>query len=402
MTGETVAFIPVRGGSKSIPLKNIKPMCGRPLVFWTVRACCLCDGIDGVFVCTDSEEIRDAVEAFCRELGGPFRKVEVVGRSAESASDTASTESVMLEFAAGRDFATMVLVQATSPLLAAADLGRGLAEYSGDGCDSVLSVVPQKRFCWEVSADGTARPSNYDVYARPRRQEFEPYYVENGAFYVTSREALLSTGNRVSGRIHAVEMPEDTFVEIDEPSDWPIVEGLLARRLDSDGRDWVSPRRDIRLFLTDCDGCLTDGGMYYSELGDELKRFDTRDGMGFQLLNEAGIKTGIVTSEDRELNRRRAEKLRLDYLVQGCSDKLSAVRAICGEMGITLANVAYMGDDVNDLLVLRAVCEAGGISACTSDADSSVLVVANYISKYTGGHGAVRDVCEHILSGGLR
>lgn len=394
-----VAFIPVRGGSKSIPLKNIQPMCGRPLVYWTVRAACLCDSIDRVYVATDSSEIREAVEAFCAELGGPFAKTQVIGRSAESATDTASTEFAMLEFADSHEFDVMVLVQATSPLLDACDLARGFEEFARPDTDSVLSVVAQKRFIWEINETGEALPTNYDVYARPRRQEFDGYLVENGAFYITTRDALLESQNRVSGRIHAVEMPEETFFEIDEPSDWIIIESLLARRLREASRaDGSNASRRIRLFLTDCDGCLTDGGMYYSEAGDELKRFDTRDGLGLRLLREAGIKVGVVTSEDRALNRRRAEKLKLDYLIQGCTDKLSAVLDVCGELGIDLADVAYMGDDLNDLPVLKAVAEAGGLATCPADARSAVQDACEYVCHAGGGHSAVREVADHILA----
>ena len=130
-------------------------------------------------------------------------------------------------------------------------------------------------------------PQNYDVYNRPRRQEFTGYLVENGAFYITSREKLLSSKNRLSGKIRAYEMDESTYFEIDEPSDWIIIEKQLLNREKKNEQNIP----EIKMFLTDCDGCLTDGGMYYSENGDELKKFNTIDGMGFKLLHEKGIIT---------------------------------------------------------------------------------------------------------------
>ncbi|MCR4764192.1 MAG: acylneuraminate cytidylyltransferase family protein [Lachnospiraceae bacterium] len=225
-----VAFIPVRGGSKSIPLKNIKPICGKPLVYWTVKAGCACKYIDRVYVATDSKEIRETVEAFREgEEAELFAKCEVIGRSEESASDTASTESAMLEFAQSYDFDNCVLIQATSPLLQAEDLNRGFQIFEEPDTDSVLSVVRQKRFHWGTDANGYAHPTNYDVFHRPRRQEFDGYLVENGAFYITSKAALSETKNRVSGRIRVVEMNEDSFFEIDEPSDWIIIEALMKK-----------------------------------------------------------------------------------------------------------------------------------------------------------------------------
>lgn len=218
---KNVAFIPVRGGSKSIPLKNIKPLLGKPLVYWTAKAASDCKHIDTVFIATDSDEIEKTVNS----LG--IEKVKVIRRSAETATDTASTESAMLEFAQNYEFDNIVLVQATSPMLKGSDLDNGFNKFFEDKTDSVLSVVRQKRFIWDYNSSGYAEPVNYDVYNRPRRQEFDGYLVENGAFYITSKANLLKSKNRVSGNIAAVEMDENTFFEIDEPSDWIIIEGLM-------------------------------------------------------------------------------------------------------------------------------------------------------------------------------
>lgn len=378
-----VAFIPVRGGSKSIPLKNIKKMSGKPLVYWTAAAACECADIDAVYVATDSVEIRSAVEAF------HLPKLKVVGRSRESATDTASTESAMLEFAGREQFDNIVLIQATSPLLRAEDLKRGFDVFGEPDTDSVLSVVRQKRFQWAKDENNNACPVNYDVYNRPRRQDFEGYFVENGAFYITSRERLIQSGNRISGRIKMVEMDEETFIEIDEPGDWEIVEGLMKkRRKGRDERRLQEAAEDIRIFLTDCDGCLTDGGMYYTEKGDELKKFNTRDGMGFSLLKQRGLITGIVTGEDTELVRRRAQKLGLDELHCGVRDKLGTVRKICEKYGCGLEHVAYVGDDINDLEVIMAV----GLGCSVGSAEDEIKECAEYVSPKKGGDGAVRDI----------
>ena len=386
-----VAFIPVRGGSKSIPLKNIKPICGKPLVYWTVKAACCCKYIDKVYIATDSIEIREVVIGFKSGLESDmFTKVEVIGRSAESASDTASTEFAMLEFAEQYDFDNIALIQATSPLLQANDLDRGFEAFQTDGTDSVLSVVRQKRFHWANDDSGFAHPTNYDVFHRPRRQEFDGYLVENGAFYICSRADLIRTKNRVSGNIKTVEMDEDTFFEIDEPSDWIIIEALMKKK--NMGVSKKIP--EIRMFLTDCDGCLTDGGMYYSEKGDELKKFNTRDGMGFSLLKKRGIITGIITSESVDLNRRRAEKMQLDILETGCKDKLATIQRLCKENSINIENVCYIGDDINDIEAIKAV----GYGCCPADAASEVKTIAKYKTSVRGGEGVIREVINMVLS----
>lgn len=385
-----VAFIPVRGGSKSIPLKNIKPINGKPLVYWTLKAACGCKYIDRVYVATDSDIIKNTVKSFKFDTeANLFCKVEVIGRSTESASDTASTEFAMIEFAKNYEFDNIVLVQATSPLLQSDDLDRGFDVFNKDGIDSVISVVPQKRFLWAYDKQGFVHPTNYDVFNRPRRQEFDAYLVENGAFYITSKEKLLKSHNRVSGNIKAVEMKEDAFFEIDEPSDWITIETLMKKN----GISATVKIPQIKLFLTDCDGCLTDGGMYYSEFGDELKKFNTRDGMGFARLREMGIITGIVTSENVKLNRRRAEKLKLDIIETGCKDKVATVKRICEERDIDLYNVAYVGDDINDLDVIKIV----GLGCCPADAMPQVRKVAKLVSNANGGKGAIRELIERII-----
>lgn len=382
-----VAFIPVRGGSKSIPLKNIKEIAGKPLVYWAVKAANDCRYIDKVYVATDSEEIRKTVETFQME------KVAVIGRSEETATDTASTESAMLEFASNYPFDNIVLIQATSPLLTVNDLDGGFDLYRQDETDSVLSVVRQKRFCWSADKQGYALPINYDVYHRPRRQEFNGYLVENGAFYITGKEALLTTRNRISGRIRPYEMGDETYFEIDEPADWIIIEEQLKRRLKGANHPYKEIP-EIKMFLTDCDGCLTDGGMYYSENGDEMKKFSTLDGMGFQLLRERGILTGIITGEDRGLNRRRAEKLKTDILRMGVHDKAAVVRELSEEYSVPLENIAYVGDDINDLDTVRLV----GWGCCVANAVASVKQAAKYVSPVKGGSGAIREIVDYILA----
>lgn len=218
----TIAFIPVRGGSKSIPLKNIKILNGKPLVYWTLKAAQDCKDIDEIFISTDSLDIRNTV------LGFNMSKVKVIERSLETATDDASTESAMLEFANSNEFDTIVLIQATSPLLTKEDLENGLGVYQQPDVDSVISVVEQKRFIWDEK-EGYVYPINYDVYKRPRRQDFNGFLVENGAFYITSKQKLVESQNRVSGRIKAVKMKEASYFEIDEPSDWTVVEELMKK-----------------------------------------------------------------------------------------------------------------------------------------------------------------------------
>jgi len=153
----------------------------------------------------------------------------------------------------------------------------------------------------------------------------------------------------------------------------------------------------IKLFLSDVDGVMTDAGMYYTESGDEFKKFNTHDGMGFNLLAKAGIKTGIITTENTKMVERRAAKLKIDYLYQGkgFGSKLSAALEICGKEGISIKETAYIGDDINCIELLQAV----GMAACPANAVQKVKDIAGIIHlEKKGGDGAVREFIDMILS----
>ena len=113
--------------------------------------------------------------------------------------------------------------------------------------------------------------------------------------------------------------------------------------------------KKIKLFLTDCDGVLTDGGMYYFESGNEAKKFNTRDGMAFKLLREKNIKIGMITGEDTKIVLNRGNKLKMNYIFLGVNKKLEVVDKIVNELGIKYENVLYVGDDINDLEVIKKV-----------------------------------------------
>lgn len=161
--------------------------------------------------------------------------------------------------------------------------------------------------------------------------------------------------------------------------------------------------KPIKLFLTDVDGCLTDGGMYYAANGDEMKRFCVYDGMGIVRLQRAGIPCGILTSENTPIVAHRAEKLKMRYFYMGVGSqvntgvktKLEAAQEICNELNITLQDVCFVGDDINDLDLLRAV----GTPACPPNARPEVLAVPGILRLQTpGGSGAIRELADMILN----
>ena len=384
--GKIIAFIPVRGGSKSIPFKNIKLFCGKPLVFWNIAALQHANTVDEIIVATDSTEIEKTVLQF------GFDKVKIYNRSAENATDTASTESVMLEYVQNTDLNEsdiFMLVQATSPLTQTNHFDEALDMYLQGKYDSMLTCVRNYRFFWNDS--GT--PINYEYIHRPRRQDFHGMWMENGAFYINTVKNIVASQNRLSGKIGIYEMPEYTAFELDEPDDWVVMEHLMRKHKLNKKEVCKS---DIRLVLTDVDGVLTDGGMYYTETGDAMKKFNARDGMAFSLLRKAGMKVGIITSENTQMVEKRAVKLKADYLIQGQREggKLVSAQEICLKEGITLDNVAYIGDDINCFELLSAV----GLPACPGDAMQKIKEIPNIlILSNKGGDCAFREFAEYLI-----
>ena len=380
-----IAFVPLRGGSKGIPEKNIKILHGKPLAYWCLKMLEDCKEVDKTIVATDCDEIGRIIKSF------ELKKVKIYNRKEENAQDKSSTESVILEYISSQKLNpkdTFILVQATSPFTKSEDISKALKMYESKKYDSILSCSRLKRFLWNINGSTI----NYDYSKRPRRQDFNGTLVENGALYISSIEKILKYKNRLSGKIGIYEMEEYTSLEIDEYDDWNKAEEIMNKIFPTRS---IDPNLDIKLVASDVDGVLTDCGMYYDNKSSEVKKFNTRDGMGFQILKEIGIKTAIVTSETTDIVKRRAKKLKIDYLFMGVSkkEKLEAVKKITSELKITLKNVAYIGDDINCKDLLDSV----GLAACPSDAHFTIKKInAIKILKKRGGNGAFREFADII------
>ena len=149
----------------------------------------------------------------------------------------------------------------------------------------------------------------------------------------------------------------------------------------------------IKLFLMDCDGVLTDARIWVLENGEDQKAFNTRDGLGLELLHRAGLKSGVISGRVSSALTRRAEKLGMSYVRQGCEDKKQAFAEILEDAGLTNADVAFAGDDLNDIpLMLQS-----GLAIAVANASVETREHAHYITEAHGGHGAVREAVELIL-----
>lgn len=152
-------------------------------------------------------------------------------------------------------------------------------------------------------------------------------------------------------------------------------------------------KKYIKLVLTDIDGVWTDGGMYYDQLGNELKKFNTSDSAGVLLCHQFNIPVGIITGEDTHIVEKRAHKLKIKYLFQGISNKVEAAQKILSEAGVDFHQVAYIGDDIGDYHLLQKV----GYSAAPANAPDYIKSKVEFVTKKKGGEGAFREFVEWLL-----
>lgn len=379
----TVAVIPARGGSKGVRGKNLRRIGGRSLIARAVDACQAADSVDAVYVTTDDQEIA----SWATQAGAT-----VIIRPDDIAGDTATSESAILHALqqlalAGVDPEALVFVQCTSPFIFPADLDRAVELIIGNRADSAFSAVETYEFLWRsVGSDGLVAGQNHDPRYRPRRQDRDPDLRETGAFYAMSAAGFRASRHRFFGRTAAVVVPQLTAIEIDSEHDLQLANSL-APILDTS-----SPNLDVDAVITDFDGVHTDDSAIVDQDGRESVRVSRADGLGIELLREAGIPLLIVSKETNPVVRARAAKLGLEVR-NGIGRKTEVVQNWLAGLGIPAARAAYLGNDINDCGPMGLV----GWPVAVADARPEVRQLARMTLTSRGGHGAVRELCQLVL-----
>ncbi|EAZ91447.1 acylneuraminate cytidylyltransferase family protein [Crocosphaera chwakensis] len=220
-----IAIIPARGGSKGVPRKNVRPLAGKPLITHSIEDAQESTLIDQVYVSTDDQEIATVSTQYGSKI---------IDRPAKLANDTASSELALIHGLQELEHQNinpdlLVFLQCTSPIRTGADIDQAIAKLQAEKADSLLSVSPSHRFLWE-EVNGVAKSINYDYRYRPRRQDMNPQYVENGSIYVFKPWVLKETKNRLGGKIALYVMSEMAALEIDSVEDFQMIEFLIGNR----------------------------------------------------------------------------------------------------------------------------------------------------------------------------
>lgn len=381
------ALILARGGSKGIPLKNVKTLAGIPLIGWVLRAAVDSEVFDSVWVSTDHDEI----ERIARSWGAKIHR-----RSAEVSKDSSTSLDTIQEFVRLNPEVDIVCnIQATAPCLHPFHLKRAMRLITEQGNDSVFAVVRRHHFRWqEVKADSgeTTRPLNLDPSNRPRRQDWDGELVENGSFYFTHRKLIEKEGLLQGGKVAYFEMRPEYSVDIDVDIDWPVAEQRVLR-YGYFGRD--SPEV-VKLMFCNVSGCLTEGRIFLSVSGEEMVSINTRDTAGIRMLQKEGMEVVLLTSSldpfEEALSQKVSQRLGCEVLRVG-EKPLDDLESLVKEKELKWKDVAFMGNDEIDVNCLNVA----GLSAVPSDAPTVAVNAAKYICRAPGGRGAVREFAEHIL-----
>lgn len=383
---EILAIIPARGGSKGIPRKNVLPLAGKPLIAHCIEAALAADTITRVVVSTDDAEIARVARRY---------RAEVIERPIELATDTAKSEDALfhvlqeLQASEGYHPEIIVFLQCTSPLTVPDDIDGTVAKILKDNADTAVGVTDFHYFLWKTDNNGDGIGVNHNKLVRPMRQEREPEFLETGSVYAMRTNGFLSARHRFFGKTALHHIPSDRVLEIDEPYDFVRAEERMR----------ASPRRAspfestvVRALAMDFDGVHTDDTVMVGEDDREWVTCNRRDGMGIENLRKAGLPMIVITKEKVSIASKRCEKLGIPCL-PGENDKLPKLEQWSNDIGVPMSQIAYIGNDINDVECLQAA----GIGVTPSDAHPEALAAADFILDHKGGQGALRELADLLL-----
>ncbi len=402
---QVLAVVQARGGSKGIPGKNIKPLAGVPLIAYSIAAGLQSKYVDRVIISTDSEEIAEVARKWGAEV--PFL------RPAEYSTDTAVDLDLFvhaltwLEENEGCCPELVVQLRPTSPLRPPDCVDRAIETLLSDpAATSVRGVVPSGENpykMWRLTDERQPmQPLLNEGFSEPYnmpRQKLPKTYWQTGHIDVLRRDTILRDRSMSGARILPLVIDSRYTIDIDNLQDWDKAEWLIER-LDL---PFVQPRRDqsvaivehlksVKLLVLDFDGVLTDNRVWVSEDGTEWIAADRGDGYGISLLLAAGIEVMVLSRETNRVVEARCRKLGIKH-VQGVLNKHEVLPELVKQRGLSLDQVIYVGNDVNDLRCMEIV----GLSVAVADAYPPVKAQADLILKRAGGYGAVRELCDRII-----
>ncbi len=397
---KVLVIVPARGGSKSIPRKNVRPFAGHPLLAYSIAAGRQARSVGRVLVSTDDDEVAEVARRYGAET--PFlRPAELSG---DETPDLPVFEHALAWLAREEGYRPTVVVQLrpTSPVRPPDCVDRAvqiLLEHPE--ADSVRGVVPSGQNpykMWRLTEDGRMRPLLEDGYREPYnmpRQALPPTYWQTGHIDAIRSTTILGKHSMSGEVILPLILDPRYTVDIDNLRDWERAEALLAASDLPAVRPGDAPRplpAAVELLVLDFDGVLTDNRVWVDRDGRESVAAHRGDGWGLARLREHGVNVIVLSTETDPVVAARCRKLGLP-VVQGAADKAAALRDLLAEKKVDPARVVYLGNDVNDLPCFGMV----GCAVVVADAHPAAAAEADRVLKTPGGRGAVRELCDMLI-----
>jgi YrbI family 3-deoxy-D-manno-octulosonate 8-phosphate phosphatase len=400
-TRQVLAIIPARGGSKSIPCKNVRPFAGHPLLAYSIAAGLAAQSVTRVIVSTDDAAIAAVAERYGAEV--PFLRPASLAR--DDTPDLPVFQHALGWLSEHEGYCPEIVVhlRPTSPLRPRDCVDRAvglLLEHAQ--ADSVRGVVPSGQNpykMWRMDQEGRLWPLMEGEFAEPYnmpRQALPPTYWQTGHIDAIRTATILDKGSMSGDAIYPLILDPRYSVDIDTPRDWRRAEWSLYQDRLEIVRPGAAPRpmpERIELLVLDFDGVLTDNRVWVDAEGGEMVAAHRGDGWGLARLQEAGVPVVVLSTESHPVVAARCRKLGLP-LWQGIEQKAEALKRLLAQRGVEAANTVYLGNDVNDLPCFPLV----GWACVVGDAHPDVFGQADRVLQKPGGKGAVRELCDLILS----
>jgi YrbI family 3-deoxy-D-manno-octulosonate 8-phosphate phosphatase len=397
---EVLAIIPARGGSKSIPRKNIRPLAGHPLLAYSIAAGLQAVSVTRVILSTDDEEIADIARKYGAEV--PFMRPSEL--AADSTLDLPVFQHALHWLESNEAYRPDVVVQLrpTSPVRPLDCVDKAVRKLlTHPKADSVRGVVPSGQNpykMWRISEDEHLEPllsNDLDEPYNMPRQELPQTYWQTGHIDAI-RSATIMQKNSMSGEVILPLILDPMYtVDIDTVRDWRRTEWMMKHGDLEFVRPSIGPRvlpEKIELVVLDFDGVMTDNRVWVDADGRELVAAHRGDGWGIARLKELGIEIVVLSRETDPVVAARCKKLGLPF-VQGLTNKVETLKQMMTERGIDPANTLYLGNDVNDIPCFPHV----GFAVAVADAHPEVILRADLVLDRAGGHGAVRQLCDLLI-----
>jgi YrbI family 3-deoxy-D-manno-octulosonate 8-phosphate phosphatase len=383
-----IAIIPARGGSRGIPKKNIIPIAGKPLISYVIEAARSSKYISKIVVTTDDHEIA-VVAKNCN--------AEVIMRPADISKDDSPSELALIhameqiEKTEKVKPGILVFLQCTCPLTSEEDIDNTISRLLDCNADTAFTVTPSHYFLWTENSNGEAVAVNHDKRFRKRRQDCEPQYIETGSAYVMRWEGFLENKNRFFGKTVLSIIPQERVLDIDEPADISRAESAIRLQKKSKAHNCIPEKIDAVIF--DFDGVFTDNHVIVHDDGRESVLCNRSDGLGLSALKDAGIPLLVLSKEKNPVVEMRCRKIGIPC-IQGIDNKKGFLKTWLKKNAFNPQNIVYLGNDINDIECLDYV----GCGVVVADAYDEAQKAAKFVLQHNGGHGAIRELCDIILS----